>query len=45
LPRATRRSKVVAEDHKEAKVSADGHKEGEAKVVAEGHKDVCHEEA
>jgi hypothetical protein len=37
LPRATRRSKVVAEDHKEAKVVAKGHKEG--KVVAEGHKE------
>jgi hypothetical protein len=39
LPRATRRSKVVAEDHKEAKVVAEGHKEGKAKVVAEGHKE------
>jgi hypothetical protein len=55
LPRATTRSKVDAEDHKEAKVIAEGHKEakviaeghkkGEAKVVAEGHMDVCHEEA
>jgi hypothetical protein len=35
LPRATRRSKVVAEDHKEAKVVAEGHKE--AKVVPEGY--------
>jgi hypothetical protein len=49
LPRATRRSKVVAEDHKEAEVVAEGHKEGKvvaeghtegkAKVVAEGHKE------
>jgi hypothetical protein len=33
LPRATRRSKVVAEDHKEAKVVAEGHKEAKPRSL------------